>query len=118
MLTAVDDPAGEPMDTAGPAAQIARRRPGNPAAIWNALLVPAGIVVTAVLGWQQRWIADDGLIVLRTVRHLLAGNGPVFNAGERLEVNTSAAWTAIVTLAGLVPGVRLDWAAVGLGLVC
>lgn len=119
MLTAVDDPAGEPMDTADPAAQIARRwRPGNPAAVWNALLVPAGVVMTAALGWQQRWIADDGLIVLRTVRHLLAGSGPVFNAGERLEVNTSAAWTAIVTLAGLVPGVRLDWAAVGLGLVC
>jgi len=71
-----------------------------------------------VLGWQQRWIADDGLIVLRTVRNLLAGNGPVFNPGERVEVNTSAAWTAIVTLVGLVPGVRLDWAAVGLGLVC
>ena len=120
MLTAVDDPAGEPMATAEPAARITRRRrwPGSPAAAWNSLLVPAGVVVTAVLGWQQRWIADDGLIVLRTVRHLLAGNGPVFNAGERLEVNTSAAWTVVVTLAGLVPGVRLDWAAVGLGLVC
>ena len=34
--------------------------------------------------WQRRWIADDGLIVLRTVRNLLAGNGPVFNAGERV----------------------------------
>ena len=31
--------------------------------------------------WQRRWIADDGLIVLRTVRNLLAGNGPMFNAG-------------------------------------
>lgn len=120
MLTAVDGPAGKPLGTAGPVAPIAPRRwrPGNPAAAWNALLVPAGVVVTAVLGWQQRWIADDGLIVLRTVRNLLAGNGPVFNAGERVEVNTSTAWTAIVALAGLVPGVRLDWAAVGIGLVC
>lgn len=37
--------------------------------------------------WQRRWIADDGLIVLRTVRNLLAGNGPVFNAGERVEAS-------------------------------
>jgi arabinofuranosyltransferase len=39
-------------------------------------------VVTVLFGWgawQRRWIADDGLIVLRTVRNLLAGNGPVFN---------------------------------------
>ncbi|WIM71729.1 hypothetical protein QP028_08525 [Corynebacterium suedekumii] len=27
-------------------------------------------------GWTRRWISDDGLIVLRTVRNLLAGNGP------------------------------------------
>ena len=46
--------------------------------------------------WERRWIADDGLIVLRTVRNLLAGNGPVFNAGERVEANTSTAWTYIV----------------------
>lgn len=43
-------------------------------------------------GWQRRWMSDDGLIVLRTVRNLLAGNGPVFNAGERVEANTSTLW--------------------------
>ncbi len=32
--------------------------------------------------------ADDGLIVLRTVRNLLAGNGPVFNQGS-----PRTAWT-------------------------
>ena len=40
-----------------------------------------GTVVTGALflwgAWERRWIADDGLIVLRTVRNLLAGNGPV-----------------------------------------
>ena len=46
--------------------------------------------------WQRRWIADDGLIVLRTVRNLLAGNGPVFNAGERVEANTSTVWTYLI----------------------
>ncbi|GAA4681686.1 hypothetical protein [Gordonia humi] len=57
------------------------------------------IVVTVLFGmgaWQRRWIADDGLIVLRTVRNLLAGNGPVFNAGERVEANTSTVWTYLI----------------------
>ena len=54
---------------------------------------PTGIAVSVALflygAWERRWIADDGLIVLRTVRNLLAGNGPVFNAGERVETNTA-----------------------------
>ncbi|MQA17182.1 MAG: hypothetical protein GEV09_24550 [Pseudonocardiaceae bacterium] len=85
-------------------------------AVWNAVLIAAGVAMTWWLGWRQRWIADDGLIVLRTVRQVLAGNGPVFNAGERVEVNTSTAWTAVLAIAGSFPGVQLDLAAVFVGL--
>ena len=68
--------------------------------------------------WQRRWIADDGLIVLRTVRNLLAGNGPVFNVGERVESNTSTAWTYLVYLGSLVGGpVRLEYVALALSLM-
>ena len=78
------------------------------------------VVVTLLFGWgawQRRWIADDGLIVLRTVRNLLAGNGPVFNMGERVEANTSALWTYLLYLGGLVGGpVRLEYVAVVLAL--
>lgn len=67
--------------------------------------------------WQRRWIADDGLIVLRTVRNLLAGNGPVFNQGERVEANTSTVWTYLVTLGGWIGGpVRLEYVALALAL--
>jgi arabinofuranosyltransferase len=67
--------------------------------------------------WQRRWIADDGLIVLRTVRNLLAGNGPVFNAGERVESNTSTAWTYLVYVGSLVGGpLRLEYVALALAL--
>ncbi|MCF8609221.1 glycosyltransferase family 39 protein [Gordonia sp. HY285] len=61
-------------------------------------------VLFAIGAWQRRWIADDGLIVLRTVRNLLAGNGPVFNAGERVEANTSTAWTYIMWFFSWVTG--------------
>ena len=78
------------------------------------------IVVAALFGWgawQRRWIADDGLIVLRTVRNLMAGNGPVFNAGERVEANTSTLWTYLMYLGGVVSGpVRLEYVALTLAL--
>ena len=80
------------------------------------------VIVVAVLfgwgAWQRRWIADDGLIVLRTVRNLLAGNGPVFNAGERVEANTSTVWSYLIYLGGLVGGsARLEYVALTLALV-
>jgi arabinofuranosyltransferase len=78
-------------------------------------------VVAALFGWgawQRRWIADDGLIVLRTVRNLLAGNGPVFNAGERVESNTSTLWTYLIYGVSWISGpVRLEYVALTLALV-
>jgi arabinofuranosyltransferase len=79
------------------------------------------VVVVAVLfgwgAWQRRWIADDGLIVLRTVRNLLAGNGPVFNKGERIEANTSTAWTYLVTFFSWIGGsVQMEYVVLTLAL--
>ena len=77
------------------------------------------VVVVAVFfagAWQRRWIADDGLIVLRTVRNLIAGNGPVFNAGERVESNTSTLWTYLIYGTHEVVGYRLELVALGLAL--
>jgi arabinofuranosyltransferase len=75
-------------------------------------------VALAVLGWSRRWISDDGLIAMRTVRQVLAGNGPVFNVGERAEANTSALWTLMLTAGALLS--RRDPAVVSVvvGLVC
>ncbi|MGW6377392.1 flagellar motor control protein ZomB [Rhodococcus sp. NPDC055112] len=80
-----------------------------------------GIALTAALfvwgGWERRWIADDGLIVLRTVRNLLAGNGPVFNAGERVETNTSTIWTYLVYAFSWLTEARLEYVVLGIALV-
>ncbi|MEV0462329.1 flagellar motor control protein ZomB [Nocardia tengchongensis] len=79
-----------------------------------------GIALTATLfaagAWQRRWIADDGLIVLRTVRNLLAGNGPVFNVDERVEANTSTAWTYIVYFFSWLTEIRLEYVVLGIAL--
>ncbi|MCS5480527.1 hypothetical protein NYP18_12775 [Corynebacterium sp. YIM 101645] len=83
---------------------------GVASAILLAILAFAG-------GWQRRWMSDDGLIVLRTVRNLLAGNGPVFNAGERVEANTSTLWQYLIYLVALVTDARLEIIAMWLALI-
>ncbi|GGK55512.1 flagellar motor control protein ZomB [Nocardia camponoti] len=79
-----------------------------------------GMAITVALfafgAWQRRWIADDGLIVLRTVRNILAGNGPVFNADERVEANTSTAWTFIVWFFSWLTQARLEYVVLGVAL--
>ena len=84
--------------------------------LWVSVLVVAALFSWGA--WQRRWIADDGLIVLRTVRNLLAGNGPVFNAGERVESNTSTIWTYLVTLGAWIGGpMRLEYVVLAIALM-
>jgi arabinofuranosyltransferase len=82
-----------------------------------ALLCAAVVALFAIMVWQRRWIGDDGFINLRVVHNLLAGYGPVFNPGERVEAGTSALWIMVLGVAGLT-GIRLEDLAVGLGMVC
>jgi arabinofuranosyltransferase len=69
-------------------------------------------------GFAHRWITDDGFVYLRVVQQLRAGNGPVFNAGERVEAFTGTLWVALLAVADLITPVRLEWLAVLLGLAC
>ena len=64
-------------------------------AVW---LVPALLVAYA--GFRRRWMSDDAYIYVRTVRQVLAGNGPVFNAGERVESSTGTLWQWLLAGAG------------------
>lgn len=77
-------------------------------------LLPACVIAFA--GFQRRWMSDDGHIYVRTVRQILAGNGPVFNAGERAESSTGTLWQWLLVLAGL-PGLDIARAAMYGGLL-
>src|SRR5699024_958644 len=59
-------------------------------------------VLAFIVGLESRWMSDAVLILLRTVRDLLACNGPVFNPGERVEINTSTLWPYIITLVNII----------------
>jgi arabinofuranosyltransferase len=76
------------------------------------------IVVLVVLAYRFRWTFDDGFIYFRSVDQILAGNGPVFNAGERVESFTSPLWLAILTLGNVVSPFRLEYTALWLSIGC
>jgi arabinofuranosyltransferase len=76
------------------------------------------ILVLIVLAYRFRWTFDDGFIYFRSVDQILAGNGPVFNAGERVESFTSPLWLATLTLGDVVSPFRLEYTALWLSIGC
>jgi len=82
---------------------------------WAVLGLP--VAVLAVLAWTHRSMFFDGYIYLHVVQNVLAGHGPVFNAGQRVEAFTSPLWTLILSLAGFVTPFSLAGIAVDLGIL-
>ena len=81
------------------------------------LVVIAPVLIVLVMGWHHRWISDDGFINLRVIDQIKHGNGPVFNGGERVEAFTSPLWIALLFVLDVVTPIRLEWLAVGAGLM-
>lgn len=78
---------------------------GITAARVSIAVLSLALAAFALLAYHRRWISDDGLIAVRTVRQLLAGHGPVFNRFERTEADTSTLWTYLLALvAGIFGG--------------
>ena len=99
-------------DAAGPPVARWRRAPA-----WWPILVP--LVIVLVGAWTYRWVDEDAFIDFRVIHNLLAGYGPVFNVGERVEVDSDPLW--MFTLAAHPRGhtrASLEWTSVVLGLVC
>ncbi|MGH4032824.1 hypothetical protein ACQB60_28260 [Actinomycetota bacterium Odt1-20B] len=92
-------------------------RPGGPGG-WNGLVVVLPAAAVTALGYHHRWLGDDALIYTRAVRQILAGNGPVYNAGERAETSTGTLWQWLVALVSLVSRADPALVAVALGLLC
>jgi arabinofuranosyltransferase len=97
---------------------VAARRPvaGTRGRVGEWAITAVPVIALVVMGWQRRWMSDDGFIHLRVVEQLTAGNGPVLNVGERVEASTSPLWVAILTVADLFGGFALPWKAVVLGI--
>lgn len=74
--------------------------------------IPALLI--AVAAWSHRWMNEDAYIYLRVVDQVFAGNGPVFNAGERIEATTGPLWLGVLVLGRFLFGwfLRDEWIAV------
>lgn len=80
-----------------------------------AVAVPVAVLLAGA--WSRRWLSDDGFINLRIVEQVWAGNGPVWNATERVETGTSPLWlAALAVVGGVLRFVPLEWVAVSLGI--
>jgi arabinofuranosyltransferase len=83
-------------------------------------------IAVATLAAIRAWTCDDAFITFRVVDQLAAGNGPVFNAGERVQVFTHPLWLLVLaawhgTGASLYPGAMILSAllfAAGLAFLC
>jgi arabinofuranosyltransferase len=84
----------------------------------GALLILTPVVMLAVMAYQHRWMTEDAFIDVRVVQHLLAGYGPVFNVGERVEAYTSSLWVALLALWGGLTRQPIEVGAVILGVLC
>jgi len=83
-----------------------------PASAWTVALVTVPAATVLFLGYARRHVSDDAMIYSRTVRQIVAGNGPVFNVGERAESSTSALWQWLLALAYCMTGIEVEQLAI------
>ncbi len=83
-------------------------------------------IALVALAAARAWTCDDAFITFRVAEQLLAGHGPVFNMGERVQVFTHPLWLFVLTAwrgsgASFFPGVMALSIAVfaaGVGFLC
>ncbi len=63
------------------------------------------------------WVSEDAFITFRSVDQLLAGNGPVWNLGERVQVYTHPLWYGLLSL-GTGLGLPSYWLSLLLSYLC
>jgi len=81
---------------------------------WPLIATIAAASVAFVL-WRA-WVCDDAFISFRHVANCLAGHGPVFNPGFRVQGFTHPLWFLLLLVGGF--GVEVYAWAVTLGLLC
>ncbi len=100
----VSSPAGQEGRGGGSGARVV---------FWIFALLALGVGFISAARW--RWICDDAFITFRYLDHLLAGQGLVYNIGERVEGYSHFLW--LLLLAGLrAAGLELVSASQALGL--
>ena len=64
---------------------------------------------------RTAWLSDDSYISFRTAENLIAGAGPVWNVGERVQAFTHPLWLGLCTVAFALTG-EVYYTAIALGM--
>ncbi len=116
-LLSLEQEAGGPVEI-GKAPSAPIESPPHRSRRWlQAVVLLIPVVLLTAVAWTHRSMFVDGFIYLHIVQNILAGHGPVFNQGHRVEAFTSPAWTFILAAAGFLTPFPLDWIAVVLGIL-
>ena len=75
---------------------------------WELFLI---FLIFSWLFFNTAWVAEDAFISFRSIDNLLAGHGPVWNVGERVQAYTHPLWYGLLTL-GKAAGADLFYFAV------
>ncbi|HEU5011047.1 MAG TPA: hypothetical protein VFT66_00795, partial [Roseiflexaceae bacterium] len=79
--------------------------------VWSRLALVALALLMTFSGvlWPS-WMTDDAIISFRYAENLVAGNGLVYNVGERVEGYTNFLWTMLAALLLWLGGDPVWWA--------
>ena len=77
--------------------------PANPLApsrneTFRIALASTAYALTIWVFFRNAWVAEDAYIIFRSVEQVFAGNGPVWNAHERVQAFTSPLWFGVLAL--------------------
>ena len=63
------------------------------------LLFLLSLAIAIFVFLKNAWVGEDSYIVFRSIEQLFAGNGPIWNPHERVQVFTSPLWFVVLALA-------------------
>ena len=66
------------------------------------LLTVFAILVPVIVFFKNAWVSDDAYIISRSIEQMFAGNGPVWNPHERVQVFTSPLWFVVLSVVRVV----------------
>jgi len=63
------------------------------------LLISLGVAILIFL--KNAWVSEDAYILFRSIEQFIAGNGPIWNPHERVQVYTSPLWYFVLSFVRL-----------------
>jgi len=64
-------------------------------------LLLISLAVAILIFLKNAWVSEDAYILFRSIEQFIAGNGPIWNPHERVQVYTSPLWYFVLSFVRL-----------------